>query len=387
MNILFLMPHVIEAFSKYGVSLDFYKNHKSFEHRYARLFLRHGHKATVAILSNSINAPLWKKHVFGHEYVLIPVKGLKFIRQLNASICLFSIINESFDLIHCFSYYSNFYDMLSINANIKGVPLVAQAQSIWKSPPNFVKFRKFFTLRYAKHLVPMNKEEMQNLMNTYRIPMKKITLVPNFIEFEDMIIKDKFKAREFLNINKEDFLILSVARLEYNKGLDILLKAFSKVLRIFTKENFKLVIVGEGPEKAYLKKLAEKLRITNLVVFTGFQPNEKVQLYYDAADIFVLPSREESFGIVLLEAMAHKLPLIGADNGGIKDIIRPGMNGLLFKTGDVNSLISALIYLIKNEEERINMGNKGAHLVWLEYNSEKIYSILNNIYTSIIRRE
>ncbi|MEM3062967.1 MAG: glycosyltransferase family 4 protein, partial [Nitrososphaerota archaeon] len=207
------------------------------------------------------------------------------------------------------------------------------------------------------------------------------------IEFEDMIIKDKFKARKILNINKEDFLILSVARLEYNKGLDILLKAFSKVLRIFTKENFKLVIVGEGPEKAYLKKLAEKLRITNLVVFTGFQPNEKVQLYYDAADIFVLPSREESFGIVLLEAMAHKLPLIGADNGGIKDIIRPGMNGLLFKTGDVNSLISALIYLIKNEEERINMGNKGAHLVWLEYNSEKIYSILNNIYTSIIRRE
>jgi glycosyltransferase involved in cell wall biosynthesis len=377
------MPHVIEAFSKYGVSLDFYKNHKSFEHRYARLFMKHGHRATVAILSTSVNAPLWRKHIFGHKYILIPIKGLKFIRQFNASICLFSIINENFDLIHCFSYYSNFYDILSINANMKSIPLVAQAQSIWKSPPNSVKIRKFFTLRYAKHLVPMNKEEMRNLMGTYKIPMKKITLVPNFIEFEDMIIKDKFKAREILNINKDEFLILSVARLEYNKGLDILLKGFSKVLKIFDKKNFKLVIVGEGPEKAYLKKLAEKLGIINSVIFTGFLPNENVQLYYDAADIFVLPSREESFGIVLLEAMAHKLPLIGADNGGIKDIIKHGVNGLLFETENIDSLVSDLVYLIKNEEDRINMGNEGMRLVWSEYNSEKVYSILNKIYTSL----
>lgn len=377
------MPHVIEAFSRYGVSLDFYKIHKSFEHRYARLFMRHGHKAIVAILSNSIETPLWKKHIFGHKYVLIPIKGLKFIRQFNASINLFSMINENFDIIHCFSYYSNFYDVLSINTNIRGIPLVAQAQSIWRSPPISVKIRKFFTLRCAKHLIPMNKEEAQNLITFYRIPIKKITLVPNFIESEDIIIRDKYKAREILNLSKDEILILSVARLEYKKGLDILIKAFSKILKMFNRESLKLVIVGDGPERTYLKKLTEKLRITNSVIFAGFQPHENVNIYYDAADIFVLPSREESFGIVLLEAMAHKLPLIGADNGGIKDIINHGINGLLFKTGDANSLVSALIYLIKNEKERIDMGNRGVHLVWSEYNSEKIYSILNNIYASL----
>jgi len=384
MNILFLMPHVIEAFSKYGVSLDFYKNHKSFEHRYARLFIKHGHKATVAILSNSVNITSYKKHTFGHEYILIPIKGLKYIRQFNASIRLFSTINENFDLIHCFSYYSNFYDILSINANIKGIPLVAQCQSIWRTAPNSVKIRKFFTLRLAKHLIPMNKEEFQNLISIYRIPMKKITLVPNFIEPEDIIIKDKWEARKILNINNDEILILSVARLTYKKGLDILLKAFGKILKMFNKEHFKLAIVGDGPERTYLKKLAEKLGVINSVIFTGFLPNENVQLYYDAADIFVLPSREETSPIVLLEAMAHKLPLIGADNGGIKDIIKHGVNGLLFETENIDSLVSAMVYLIKNEGDRINMGNEGMHLVWSEYSPEKIYSILNKIYTSLL---
>lgn len=383
MNILLLMPHVIEAFSKYGVSLNFYKTHKSFEHRYARLFTKHGHKATVAILSNSIENPLREKHVFGHECIFIPIKGLKFIRHFNASTLLLSIINESFDFIHCFSYYSNFYDVLSISAYLKGIPLVAQAHAMWRSPPKHIKIRKFFTLRYSKHLIPLNKEEAQTLTTIYRIPKEKITLIPNFIETEDIIIRDKWRAREIIGL-KDELIILSVARLEYNKGLDILINAFSKIYKMFNMQQLKLIIIGEGPEKVRLEKLAKRLGIINSVIFTGFQPNENIHVYYDAADIFVLPSREESFGMVLLEAMAHGLPLIGADNGGMKDIIRQELNGLLFKTGDVDSLTSSLIYLINKEEDRIKMGEEGKKLVWLKYNSEKIYSNLYNIYKSII---
>ncbi len=155
-------------------------------------------------------------------------------------------------------------------------------------------------------------------------------------------------------------MLLSVSRLhqtEFYKRIDLILEAMPAVLKQ-APETF-LVVVGEGSDRARLQRLAAQLRIDDRVKFTGRVSERELPLYYQACDMFVLPSLKEGFGIVFLEAMQYGKPCIGARAAAVPEVIVDGETGLLTAPGDPRSLELAIMTLIADEPLRLMMGRAG----------------------------
>ena len=155
-------------------------------------------------------------------------------------------------------------------------------------------------------------------------------------------------------------MLLSVSRLhetEFYKRIDLILESMPGVLK--QVPDVFLVVVGEGRDRARLQRLAAQLRIDDRVRFTGRVSEEDLPLYYQACDVFVLPSLKEGFGIVFLEAMQYAKPCIGARAAAVPEVIVDGESGLLTAPGDPRSLERALTTLLTDEALRQSMGRAG----------------------------
>lgn len=151
---------------------------------------------------------------------------------------------------------------------------------------------------------------------------------------------------------RKDKIILSVGRLNYVKGHDLLIKAFAKS----AIRGWKLYIIGEGKERKELEKTVECLGLEDRVFLPGM--SESIGEYYQKCSIFVLSSRAEGFPNCLVEAMSYGLPVISTDcETGPSVIIKHGEDGLLVPNKDINSLSDAMDYLTKNSTVRATLGD------------------------------
>jgi len=174
------------------------------------------------------------------------------------------------------------------------------------------------------------------------------------------------------------FVVGTIGRLVKEKGIEFLLQAV-KIAQKFIP-NLRLVIVGDGPERKNLEWLANKLEFSQQVLFVGWQ--EEPAKWLNNFDIFVLPSaRRESFGLVLLEALALKKPVIASKLGGIPEIIKNKKTGLLVKPGNARQLAQAIIDLFNKPAQRAELGAAGYQLIkekfTLEKMIEKYYQVLS----------
>jgi len=150
--------------------------------------------------------------------------------------------------------------------------------------------------------------------------------------------------------------LIYVGRLSPEKGLRHLLEA----VRILHQQvsDIELTLVGDGPERAALEGQARALGLAGTVHFMGARSHDDVPELMRQADIFVLPSLEEGFGIVLIEAMASGLPVVASDTGGIPEIVGDGENGLLVPPGDAKRLAERLLFLCHDLELRRNLADR-----------------------------
>lgn len=192
----------------------------------------------------------------------------------------------------------------------------------------------------------------------------------------NLIPVEKFKISK--NIN-DKFTFFSLAFLEGEKGMDILIKAFAKY---FKNSNTKLIIGGEGSQKEGLISLCKELKIDNQVEFLGALSREEVSDYMSKCDAFVLASKYETFGVVYIEALASGKPVIGTYNGGAEDIIN-NENGLLVKINDIDELGNAMSNIIEN----INLYNpeKIRKNCIEKYSKKKIIKEILNVYSELIK--
>ena len=214
----------------------------------------------------------------------------------------------------------------------------------------------------------------------------KIVVIPNGINVQNFDIplsKEECRGRLGLPLDKN--IILFVGNLTPYKGPDVLVRAMQKIAQ--EVPDTELVFVGSGKMRDELGKLAEKIGIKNHLKFTGFVEESMKPLYYKAADIFVLPStlNTEVFPIVLLEASAAGLPMVVSNLNTFKCIIEDGYNGLFTKRGDENSLVDAIVYLLKNEDLRKKMGENARKKV-KNYSWERIAEMIEEVYKSLIKQ-
>jgi len=197
---------------------------------------------------------------------------------------------------------------------------------------------------------------------------------------------DRFKPRDFPLSDKE-FLIGTVKTLDEKYGIDYLIKAFAVVVKQYAgSKKLRLIIAGDGPLEGKLKKLAKDLGVEELTNFLGFVPQDQVPAVLNQLSVFVAISvfDSETFGVAIVEASACGLPIIVSDIGGLREVAKNEITGLIVPKRDVAATANAIVTLINNDELRARMGMAGRDFVLEHYEWNENASRMERLYESLV---
>ena len=210
----------------------------------------------------------------------------------------------------------------------------------------------------ASAVVVSTEHEGDAIRSLYGRSHRNVKTIPAGVDLDLFRPMPKQAARAALGLNG-DKVVLYVGRLEPLKGVDILIEALS---RLDDQTGIRLMVVGgslEGGELPRLKSWAEQLGLGANVTFTGSVDQSKLPLYYNAADVFALPSYYESFGLVALEAMACGTPVVASRVGGLGTFVKDGLSGYLIPRRCPDPFAHRLDMLLANPALREKMGMAG----------------------------
>ena len=209
-------------------------------------------------------------------------------------------------------------------------------------------------IKKSDAIVVPTYQEKENLILNYKSE-NNIYIVSPGVDLEKFKSKNKFESRNKLGLSQTSKILLSVGRIEPIKGYDVLINALS--FPNFSDDfDVRLLIIG-GDSKSQneldrLNSLKLKHGLSNQVNFLGAIDHDELPIYFSAADIFVMPSAYETFGIAALEASACNLPVIAPQIGGLKSVIKHGQTGFLSVNKSPESLMHYLEILLKNKPLR-----------------------------------
>lgn len=197
----------------------------------------------------------------------------------------------------------------------------------------------------ADKVICCSRYMQEEITCLFGVNKEEITIIPNGVEPEQFI---PLPQKPQVDLESDKRVVCFIGRLVPEKGIWQLLGCFSQVLE--KVPDAKLVIGGRGPQKKILEDYMRKLGISDKVIFAGFLKNEQRNYLYQKANVAVFPSLYEPFGIVALEAMATKTPVIVGNTGGLSEIIKDRINGLKVSPGDEGELANAIIELLTEQE-------------------------------------
>lgn len=315
-----------------------------------------------------------------------PIKAINIIKKMNL------------DVIH-----SNVEFTIGIFARIVSeqlsIPLVHTYHTNWEDYTHYVtknkkilddickKIIKYLSVFFedktvTELIVPSNK--IYNLFKDKYEFTKNIHIVPTGIETnkfykENFDQKDINNLRKEFNIKKKDFVIMTVSRLAKEKSVDRLIINHKKLLE--NNYNFKLLIVGDGPDTKKLKALVGELKLEKNVIFTGKVPLDKVPLYYQLGNIFVTASTTETQGLTVLEAMSSSLPIVAVKDDSFTNSVLNDFNGYLFETNE--EYIDYILKLYSNKD-LYNRLSKQSRIFSDDFSSEYFAIKVLKVYNTAI---
>jgi glycosyltransferase involved in cell wall biosynthesis len=172
-------------------------------------------------------------------------------------------------------------------------------------------------------------------------------------------------------------LVGAIGRLEHQKGFDVLIRALASV------DDARLVVMGDGSERASLEQLARDVGVADRVVWTGWR--DDARHYFAAVDVVALPSRFEGFPLALLEALLARAAVVASDVGSIAEAVRNGDTGLLVPPDDPAALAVAIRRLLKDRGLRRRLGDQGRELVLARFTAEHMARAFESLYGGLLR--
>lgn len=222
-------------------------------------------------------------------------------------------------------------------------------------------------IREANRLVAATIAERAQLEFLYQAEASKIKVIPPGVDLSRFYPIPKDEAKAVIGVPQNDRMILFVGRIEPLKGLETLLRALGRVTRDCCP--MYLVVIGGEPdvspetmnaEMARLFALRDELNLQQMVIFLGKRAQDTLPYYYSAAEVVVVPSFYESFGMVALEAMACGTPVVASQVGGLAFLVQDGITGYVVPDGNDEALGDRLILLAQNQDLRNKLGNQAA---------------------------
>ena len=184
-----------------------------------------------------------------------------------------------------------------------------------------------------------------------------------------------------INRSEAAFTLGVVSRLEHIKGMDLVVPAFAEVLKHYP--DTQLLVVGDGTLRASMEEQAAQLGCADRVRFVGRQPQEDLSQWYGQMDIVLMPSRSEGFGLTAIEAMAHGCVMVASDVGGLPEVVRDGVCGLLHRTEDIADMASNVCSLIASPEHCRTMQKNALQHVQ-KFSFQRYASAVCDLYERLI---
>jgi len=246
----------------------------------------------------------------------------------------------------------------------------------------------------ADRIIAATEAEFDQLRSLYGVKPEKITIIPPGVDTHHFYPIPQDEAKEAIGIPTQDRMALFVGRIEPLKGLDTLVRAMSIVKK--TCKSFRcphyLVIIGGDPEEdpaemsaemARIQSLCQDLGLNEMILFLGKRGQATLPYYYAAAEVVVMPSHYESFGIVALEAMACGTPVIASRVGGLAHLIQDGQTGYTIPMQDPNALAEKLRLVFVDAELRARLSAQAAKYAQ-GFRWEAITQQIHQVYQEMI---
>ena len=339
----------------------------------------------ATILIYKVALPSWLTGTLGSKWAVISflqrVKCMLFVHnKLNRLIETYSI-----DVIETTSYYSLGY--LYLKYKKPPIPIITRVSTTFSQIMDEhypFKSRLFKLLgkmeidmiKVTKHRLTHARNHAVELEMLYGILAFGFNIIPHGISMPALSENTK-QANSPIKV-------LYVGRMEYRKGIDVLLAAIPIVLAQNNNVTFELT--GADTDDTYQNgfRAMHSADVNSKVRFRGVLAMDEINAAYAACDIFVAPSRYESFGLIYIEAMSYGKPVIGCNVGGVPEIIEDNKNGLLANVGNAQSLAEKLLYLINNPEQRQQMAEAARQTVEEKFTAEKLAAKSVAYYQQVI---
>lgn len=239
-------------------------------------------------------------------------------------------------------------------------------------------------LTFESWRVIVNSQHMQSeLQNQFSMPADKISVIPNGIDPE--IFDFDFDPHPLRNqfANEYERIVLYVGRMVMEKGVQVMLHAVKAVE--YECPGTKFLCVGTGYYLDELKGLADRLGVNHDVKFLGYVSDHDLLRLYKVADVVCIPSIYEPFGIVALEGMAAKVPVVTSDTGGLPDFVENFRNGITTYTDNAESLAWGLLQVLRNPELAESLKEEGYKRVSTIYNWKIIAQHTLEVYEEVLQ--
>ena len=326
---------------------------------------------------------------------LFGIKGMRFLGVFFYAISLGIYLlthRKEYDIIHVHQVLYPAFVSTLIGKGILKKPILAKMgcsgltsdiRNLKRFPFGTLQLR--YLIKKLDYLVTVNnegREEYQALGS----PLERIQHIPNGVA---SFLDGKTHYDQVL-------FVITTVRLDKQKGIDILLKAWARV--VTHENNLNLLIIGKGPHEREFKDLCQSLRISDSVKFMGgvIQVGEHLK----KSDIFVLASRAEGMSNSLLEAMSHGLTCIATNISGNAELMGMGENGripkgnfmatpngLLFQPEDIDGLTKAILFLVRNPKERENLGRSGRQYIQKNFSIDLVADKYITLYQRMLNRK
>ncbi|PLZ59402.1 glycoside hydrolase [Fischerella thermalis WC344] len=263
---------------------------------------------------------------------------------------------------------------------IKTIPLIASTRLAVEKE----------VLETAERIVatsPQEKEHMRSLVST----KGNIDIIPCGTDIEQFGCISQQAARVKLGLNPEDKVVMYVGRFDPRKGIETLVRAVRKS-QFRGDKHLKLIIGGgsrpgqsDGMERERIEGIVHELGMSDFTIFTGRLSQEILPSYYAAADVCVVPSHYEPFGLVAIEAMASNTPVVASDVGGLQFTVVPEETGLLAPPQDEDAFAVAIDRILANPQWRDQLGKAGRKRVESKFSWNGVATQLSELYTQLLQ--
>ncbi|WP_321507962.1 glycosyltransferase [uncultured Methanoregula sp.] len=354
----------------------------------AKELVNRGHSVTIVCSDYSFSEDLMNEL----KHAGVPVIPFRSVISLRCFFYTPSFVQwikdhlSEFDVVHLHDFRSYQNIIICKNARRLGIPVVLQAHgTLLNRPPNSFP-KTMFDLTWKERIVNtvdkfivLTQADREDHLK-FGIPADKLVMLPNGInlsEYKNLPEKGRFRKK--YSVPDNCFIILYIGRLHTTKGIDFLIQSFMKL--VADHPRYKLVLIG--PDSGYLESISDEVkRLIDLkdIILTGPKyGEEKIEALVDA-DVFVLPSTNEVFGISVLEAWACGTPSIITTGCGLST--EPHIAGIVIERNEP-ALVAAILSITAKEKE-ISASN-GKNIVKDIYNWEKIVMNLEAIYSSFYK--